>query len=158
MKATVQSDHRTFGAVLDDAGVSLDDIFAVRHTYQPDGLPRPEFVTPQRVLAYTREQGHVLQKVPLDPPPLWFVFMADGGLRSRLVTVYENHGPLPEEESLTRRRFDLRPSDLLIPMRRRLVVEWSRDAVNWTKTGQRSANFPVVEITEPASAPFPSFS
>jgi len=37
------------------------------------------------------------------------------------------------------------------------VVEWSRDAVNWAKTGASASLFPVVEIADPEVVPFPGF-
>jgi hypothetical protein len=39
----------------------------------------------------------------------------------------------------------------------RLVVEWSKDAVNWAKTAATVGAFPVVEIADPETVPFPGF-
>jgi hypothetical protein len=61
------------------------------------------------------------------------------------------------ERTDTFRCFDLRPSDLLDSLRGRLVIDWSRDAVNWVKTGAAAAQFRLLEIADPAEVPFPGF-
>lgn len=81
--------------------------------------------------------------------------MADGGRRSRLHTAYENHGEVESRRANGLREFDLRPSELLGSLKDRLVVEWSRDAVNWAKSGVAASAFPVVEIADPVVVPFP---
>ena len=150
------SGHLTLGTVLDTAGVRIDDILAIRHTYTPDGLTGTADLTTEKVLAYTRRQTH-RNKVPVTTPPLWLAFMADGKRRSRFLTAYENHGPVLSEETEKHRYFDLHPSDLLSSLRERLVVEWSGDTINWAKKGEPAARFPVVEIADPAAVPFPGF-
>lgn len=83
--------------------------------------------------------------------------MADGGRRSRLLTAYENHGEVPAQRTEDLRYFDLRPSEVLSSLVGRLVVEWSRDAVNWAKSATSAAAFRVVEIADPEVVPFPGF-
>nr|WP_244632888.1 GIY-YIG nuclease family protein [Aeromicrobium sp. CFBP 8757] len=39
----------------------------------------------------------------------------------------------------------------------RLVVEWSKDTINWAKSGTAAARFPIVEIADPARVPFPGY-
>ena len=145
-----------FGHVLTAAGVDASDVVVLRHTYKPDGLRNEADLTPEKILDYTRWQG-IKNKVGKNPPGLWVVFMADGGLRSRLLTVYENHGEVEAERTAERRCFALRPSPLLEALTRRLVVQWSGDPVNWTKPGPVSSAFRIVEIADPQAVAFPGF-
>lgn len=144
------------GHLLDATGVDLSDIVVLRHTYTAGGLEMPSDLTPELVLDYTRRQG-INNKLGKTPPRQWLCFMADGGRRSRLLVAYENHGEVHAERTETLRYFDLRPSQLLSSLVGRLVVEWSRDAVNWAKTGASASLFPVVEIADPEVVPFPGF-
>ncbi|OLZ56389.1 excinuclease ABC subunit C [Amycolatopsis keratiniphila subsp. nogabecina] len=138
------------------AGLELGDIVLLRHTYTDDGLQSPTDLTTAPLLAYTRKQG-INNKLGRAPAPVWLIFMADRGRRSRLLTAYENHGELPAERTETHRFFDLRPSDVLASLRERLVVEWSKDTVNWAKTGAIGSRLPVVEIADPARVDFPGY-
>lgn len=144
------------GTILDTAGVRIDDILAIRHTFTADGLTGTADLTHDKVLAYTRRQTHG-NKVPVAAPPLWLAFMADGKRRSRFLMAYENHGPMLAEQTAEHRFFDLRFSDLLSSLRERLVVEWSGDTINWAKKGEPAARFPIIEIADPAAVPFPGF-
>lgn len=146
----------TLGHVLDAAGIDLADVVVLRHTYTPTGLVDSSQLDEDTVLHYTRRQG-ISNKLGRHPAPLWVVFMADGARRSRLLTVYENHGEDISLRTAELRWFDLRPSPLLSSLRGRLVVEWSRDAVNWAKSGRTAAAFPVVEVADPEAVAFPGF-
>ncbi|ANN22342.1 excinuclease ABC subunit C [Amycolatopsis orientalis] len=137
-------------------GLELGDIVLLRHTYTDDGLQSPTDLTTAPLLTYTRKQG-INNKLGRTPPPVWLIFMADGGRRSRFLTAYENYGELPTERTETHRFFDLRPSDVLASLRERLVVEWSKDTVNWAKTGALGSRLPVVEIADPARVDFPGY-
>lgn len=143
------------GHVITTAGIDLDAVIAVRHTYNTDGLAGPQDLTPEKVLMYTRRQG--FRKFPAQPPEHWLVFVTDGGLRSRFFGTYENRGEVQTERTDAFRCFDLHPSNLLASLRNRLVIEWSRDAVNWVKTGRAAAQFRLLEIADPAEVPFPGF-
>jgi hypothetical protein len=132
MRATLTGDL-CLGHLLAATGVDLSDIVVLRHTYTVGGLETASDLTPDLVLDYTRRQG-ISNKLGKTPPRHWLCFMADGGRRSRLVA-YENHGEVLSERTETLRYFDLRPSQLFSSLVGRLVVEWSRDAVNWAKTG-----------------------
>lgn len=138
------------------AGLNLAELVVVRHTYTAGGLETAADLTPEKVLAYTRSQ-HLVNKLGKTPPRLWLVFMADGGLRSRFLTAYENHGELVEERDDTHRYFDLRPSTVLSALAGRLLIEWSRDPVNWAKVGPSAATFPIIEIADPQAVAFPGF-
>jgi hypothetical protein len=138
------------------AGLDLNEVVVVRHTYTLGGLETGADLTPGKVLDYTSRQ-QVVNKLGKNPPPLWLVFIADGGLRSRFLVAYENHGELVDERDEEWRYFDLRPSHILGALARRLLVEWSRDPVNWAKLGPAAAAFPVLEIADPGAVPFPGF-
>ena len=129
---------------------------ALRHTYNSGGLASSSAATPDKVLRYTRQQA-IGNKIGNQPPGIWLVFMADGGHRARFLTAYENRGEVVGERTAQDRFFDLRPSGLLHALQDRLVVEWSKDAVNWAKLGSAAAAFPIVEIADPVEVPFPGF-
>lgn len=152
--------HRTqgdidLGHLLIAAGLDADEILVLRHTFTTNGLRGPEDLTPPKVLAYTRSHG--ARKFPANPPRWWLVFVADGQLRSRFFVAYENRGEVAAERTATHRFFDLEPTDLLEKLQGRLVIQWSKDAVNWAKSGVAARQFPVVEIADPADVPFPGF-
>ena len=148
----------TLGHVLDSAGLDTSEIVVIRHTYTADGLRGPADLAPEKLLAYTRAQGAgTNHKLGRTPRPLWLCFMADGRRRSRYLAAYENHGEVLGERTEDLRFFDLRPSDALSALANRLVVEWSRDAVNWAKTGESASAFPIVEIADPEVVPFPGY-
>jgi hypothetical protein len=153
---TADSGGLNLGHILAATGVAdVSDVLVVRHTVSEELGPL-ESVTPGQVLAYTRRQG---RKIPARPPGTWLVFFADGGRRSRFHTAYENRGELVEqrEPEIHIRYFDLHPSPLLQPLAGRLVIEWSKDAINWAKSGATAAEFPVVEIADPDVVEFPGF-
>ncbi len=146
------------GHVLEAAGIdNLAEVLIVRHTYRPDGIRAASEATPDALLKYTREQDLTTPKFPKMPPHLWLVFMADGGRRSRLVSAYENRGEVVEARTDKYRYFDLVQSEFLGALTNRLVVEWSRDTINWTKSGVSAAGLPVVEVADPEVVPFPGF-
>lgn len=146
------------GHVLATAGIDPAEVVVIRHTYTTDGLRNESDLTPEKLLAYTRAQGagpnHKLGKVPRR---LWLCFMADGKRRSRFLVAYENHGEVLAERSGNLRFFDLHPSEALASLTNRLVVEWSKDAVNWAKAGESASSFPVVEIADPEVVAFPGY-
>ncbi|GAA3560483.1 GIY-YIG nuclease family protein [Microlunatus spumicola] len=156
VETTTLTGELTLGHVLTAAGLAASDVVALRHTYTDTGLSSPEALTAATVLEYTRWQP-AKNKLGAHPPRLWLVFMADGKRRSRLFTTYANHGEVPAERADETRLFDLRPTPTLSALAGRLVVEWSRDAVNWAKPGSSAATFPVVEIADPGRVPFPGF-
>lgn len=137
--------------------VNVDDVLIIRHVYKPDGLRSSSDLTPDRVLAYTRAQDLSTSKFPNIPPSTWLIFVADGGRRSRFWGAFENRGEVAAEQTSTLRHFDLHESALLSSLRNRLVVEWSKDAINWAKSGRAAARFPVIEIADPEVVPFPGF-
>lgn len=147
----------TLGHVLAAAGVDVDDVLVVRHTYTPSGITGPGDATVDRLTQYTRSQDLHGGKIPAVPPRWWLVFIAEAGLRSRLAVVFDNHGENTAERTQALRFFDLVPVPLLASLENRLVIEWSKDAVNWAKRGALAARFPVVEIAAPAIVEFPGY-
>lgn len=83
--------------------------------------------------------------------------MAEGGRQCRLAYVYENRGLLSTDVEKNQRVFDLVPSDLVSALQGQLVIEWSKDPVNWAKSGPLAAQFEVVEIADREAVPFPGF-
>lgn len=108
------------------------------------------------MLDYTRWQG-LNNKVGKNPGRIWLIFIATDGRRCRLVKVYDNYGEMTDRRTETLRCFDLRESELLASLQNRVVVEWSRDPVNWAKRGTSASSFPIVEIADPEAVPFPGF-
>lgn len=145
----------TLGHILAAVGVSASGTVVLRHTYKPDGLKSEDDLTPQKILDYTRQQG-IGNMLGKNPPGTWVVFLADGGRRSRLLAVYENHGEVLAERTADRRFFDLRPSPVLATFVNRLVIQWSGPR-SWARQGPIASDFPVVEIADPQAVAFPGF-
>lgn len=141
------------GHLMTVSGVDPSEVLVVRHTFNEDGLSRGE-TTPNRVIAYTREQS---LRFNAAQPRIWLNFLADGGRRCRYWGAFENHGEVASERTDTLRFFDLRPTDVWASLANRLVTEWSKDAINWAKKGAAAAAFPVVEIADPQNVEFPGF-
>lgn len=146
----------TLGNILSAAGILQSDVLVIRHTYNPDGLASAADLTEEKILAYTRRQSY-RNKIGSQPPKLWLSFIAEGGLRSRFLTAHDNRGVLENEGTDDHRYFDLRSSDALSSLRSRLMIEWSRDPVNWAKRGELARSFRVLEIADPKIEPFPGF-
>lgn len=156
--ASEQSNKLLLGHVLSALiDTPLAELLVVRHTFTDDGLKARNELTSQRVVEYTRVQDLSTLKFPASPPALWLVFMADGGRRSRFFGAFENHGELLEARTPLLRTFDLRESPVLGSLRNRLVVEWSKDTINWAKSATTASLLPVVEIGDPEVVPFPGF-
>lgn len=82
--------------------------------------------------------------------------LRDGALRSRFITAYENCGEIEAERTQTTRYFNLRPSEFLISLQERLVVEWSKGP-RWQNTAVKAAGLPVLEIADSRKVPFLGF-
>lgn len=145
----------TLGHIFTAAGLDVGDLLVLRHTYTAAGLV-PGQLTPAAVLDYTRSQD-ISNKVGRVPAPLWLCFIADGQRRSRFLVAYENCGEIPEQRTAGLRYLDLHPSDAFSSPKDRLVIEWSKDPVNWEKSGAHASAFPVVEIADPHAVAFPGF-
>ena len=159
ISVVARSSDLNLGQILTASGVTnASDVLIIRHTYNnEDGLRTSSGATPEKVLAYTRHQDLRSPKFPKDPPGAWLIFVADGARRSRLLCACENRGELIGERTADGRYFDLHDSGLLSSLKNRLVIEWSRDTINWAKSGASAAPFPVVEIADPDTVPFLGF-
>lgn len=145
----------TLGHLLSLSGLDASDVLVLRHTFK-NAVLEIDAASDEEVLDYTRAQSHG-NKVGSRPPRIWLVFVADGARRSRFHASYENHGEMDAERTDTHRFFDLRPSTTLASMQKRLVIEWSKDPVNWAKQGASAAKLPVLEIADRDKVPFPGF-
>ena len=126
----------TLGAILLSAGMDATEIQAIRHAYvrehEDTGLPGLNAdSSDEEILAYTSEQSANPRTFPATPPPLWVVFIREGGDRARLWSVLENRGELANDGVM--RRFDLVPSPLLRDLANRLVIGW-RSPRTWATT------------------------
>lgn len=149
----------TLGAILLSAGMDATEIQAIRHAYvrehEATGLPGLNAdSSDEEILAYTSEQSANPRTFPATPPPLWVVFIREGGDRARLWSVLENRGELANDGVM--RRFDLVPSPLLRDLANRLVIGW-RSPRTWRLTGPTAASYPVLEIADAQPVPFPGF-
>ena len=70
---------------------------------------------------------------------------------------YENRGEVLDERTADSRFFDLHESEMMSSLRNRLVIDWPKDMINWAKSGESAASFPIVEIADPNAVPFPGF-
>lgn len=133
-----------------DPAIGLEDVLLIRHTFvpgDPEQLQGTEDVTPDRVLGNTRKQAHSTRLIPAEPPKYWVIFIADGQRRSRLWGTFENHGLAADQQDGSWRVFDLRPSTLLASLAGRLVIEWNRNTVLWSRKATAAADLPVLEIS-----------
>lgn len=152
------SGNLNLGHILGAAGVTGPDVLVIRHTYKMlEGIRTLTDATPANLLAYTRHQDLSASKIPQQPADTWLIFMADGARRSRFVCAYENRGEVRDERTADSRFFDLHESDLMSSLRNRLVIDWSKDMINWAKRGEHAAAFPIVEIADPNAVSFPGF-
>jgi hypothetical protein len=147
----------SLGNLFQAAGLAPADVQVIRHTLKPDGLKTRADAMGPSLLPYVREQGIRNSKLPATPPRIWLNFLATTGRRARFLTAHENHGEVLTERTDLRRFFDLRPSPVFAALEDRLVIEWTNDPVNWAKTGDQATTMTVVEISDPASVPFPGF-
>lgn len=144
------------GHILDAAGFPQEDTLVIRHTYKEDGLRAPDALTPEGVRDYTRGQLVRPGKFPAEPPRWWVVFVADVGRRARLYTVYDNAGEVAAERTPVDRFYDLRGTDVLGGLQGRLLIEWTKDTINWAKSGARAWSLPVLEVAGARRADLPN--
>lgn len=149
----------TLGHILLSAGLEPAQTQAIRHTFVDaaagDAFPgiRADS-TDDQILGYTSEQLVNPRSFPADPPPLWVVFLREGGDRARLWAVVENRGERARHGE--RRLFDLETSEHLADLRKRLVIGW-RSPRTWRLNGPTAAGYPVLEIADAVPIPFPGF-
>lgn len=149
----------TLEPILRSAGIDPVDALVIRHAFvrehEDTGLPGIHAdSTDQEILTYTSLQSVNPRIFPIDPPRLWVVFVREGGDRARLWSVLEYRGEIANDGAL--RRFDLVVSEHLADLRKRLVIGW-RSPRTWRLNGSTAAGYPVLEIADAQSVPFPGF-
>lgn len=149
----------TLGPILASAGIDPSAALVIRHAYvrehEVSGLVGIHAdSTDVEVLQYTRTQPSNPRIFPLLPPPIWVVFVREGGDRARLWSVLEHRGEIANDGTL--RTFDLIESEHMADLRRRLVIGW-RSPRTWRLTGTTAAEYPVMEIADAEPIPFPGF-
>ncbi len=149
----------TLGPILISAGIDPTDAQAIRHAFvrehEDTGLPGIHAdSTDDEILAYTSRQSAKPRIFPSNPPPIWVVFIREGGDRARLWSVLENRGESSNDGAL--RTFDLVASRHLSDLNDRLVIGW-RSPRTWRLNGPTAAGYPVMEIADAQPVPFPGF-
>lgn len=145
--------------ILRGAGIDPAGALVIRHAYvkehEDTGLPGIHAdSTNEEILEYTSQQSVKPRIFPVSPPPIWVVFVREGGDRARLWSVVENRGEVRTGGGL--RTFDLVVSEQMADLRNRLVIGW-RSPRTWRLNGQTAAGYPVMEIADAEPVPFPGF-
>ncbi|SDH49801.1 GIY-YIG nuclease family protein [Microbacterium sp. 77mftsu3.1] len=149
----------TLGPLLIDAGIDPANAQVIRHAYvhvhEESGLRGIHAdSTDAEILEYTRTQSSNTRLFPVAPPPLWVVFIREGGDQARLWSVVENRGELTNDGTL--RTFDVAQTAHMEDLRRRLVVRW-RSPRTWRMSASTAAAYPVIGIADAEPVPFPGF-
>jgi hypothetical protein len=147
-------------AILRSAGIDPAETQAIRHAFvrehEDTGLAGIHAdSTDHEILHYTARQSARPRVFPVVPPPIWLVFIREGGDRARLWSVVENRGQVSDDGSL--RTFDLVRSEALAELGDRLVIGW-RSPRAWRLNGRTAATYPVLEIADVEPVPFPGFT
>ena len=149
----------TFGPILQSTGIQPIETMVIRHAYvrqhEDTGLQGIHAdSTHQEILHYTSRQSAKSGIFPAAPPPIWVVFLREGGNRARLWSVLDNHGEVSNDGTL--RTFDVGVSEHIADLRNRLVIGW-RSPRTWWLRGLTAAAYPVAEIADAEPIPFPGF-
>jgi hypothetical protein len=99
-------------------------------------------------------QSANVRSFPAAPPPVWVVFIKEGGDQARLWSVVENRGEISSNGII--RTFDVAETDHLADLRNRLVIGW-RSPRTWRMSAATAALYPVVGIADAEPIPFPGF-
>lgn len=149
----------TLRPLLIDAGIDPGQALVIRHAFaqEPEssglvGLHADS--THAEIFDYTRNQSTDVRRFPAVPPPLWVVFIREGGDQSRLWSVVENRGEIANNGIL--RTFDLVETEHLSDLRNRLVIGW-RSPRTWRMNATTAAEYPVLGISDAEPIPFPGF-
>ncbi|NYF16006.1 hypothetical protein HDC37_000820 [Microbacterium sp. AK009] len=149
----------TLGPLLLDAGIDPARALVLRHAFAQEseesgltGLHADS--THQEIFEYTRKQSADARRFNAIPPPVWVVFIKEGGDRARFWSVLENRGETANNGII--RTFDVTESEHMADLRNRLVIGW-RSPRAWRLNGPTAAAYPVLEIADAQPIPFPGF-
>jgi hypothetical protein len=149
----------TLDSILRSAEIDPEKSQVIRHAYvrehEDTGLRGIHAdSSDDEILDYTRQQSANPRVFPVAPPPIWVVFVREGGDRARFWSVVENHGETSNDGQL--RVFNLVVSEHMADLRNRLVIGW-KSPRTWRLNGPTAAGYPVMEIADAQPVPFPGF-
>lgn len=149
----------TLEPILESAGIQPAGALVIRHAFvrkhEDTGLPGIHAdSTDEEILHYTSRQSLQPRSFPAVPPPVWVIFVKEGGNRARLWSVLQNRGEEANDGRL--RSFDLAVGEQMADLRNRLVIGWKAPR-SWWLNGATGAGYPVMEISDAEPVPFPGF-
>ncbi len=148
----------TLAPILASAGINPAEAMVIRHAYVREHGDGSAVIhgdsSDAEILAYTRDQSISSRTFPATPPPVWLVFLPEGGGRARLWSVVRNHGETSRDE--IKRTFHLEASELMGDLHNRLVIGW-RSPRTWRINATTAAAYPVLEIADAQPVRFPGF-
>lgn len=134
----------TLGPILSSAGIDPSEALVIRHAFVPeheDGtLGIHAGSSDGEILEYTGRQSADRKRFPAEPPPIWIVFIREGGNGARLWSVVDSRGDTANDGKL--RFFDLSRSERMADLRDRLVIDWASPR-RWWIYGRTAAHYPV---------------
>jgi hypothetical protein len=149
----------TLGPLLTDAGIDPARALVIRHAFAQEseesgltGLHANS--THAEIFEYTRNQSANTRRFPAAPPPIWVVFIKEGGDQARLWSVVDNRGEIANNGII--RTFEIAETDLMADLRSRLVIGW-KSPRTWKMSASTAARYPVVGIADAEPIPFPGF-
>lgn len=149
----------TLGPLLIDAGIDPTQTLVIRHAFTQEaedtgltGLHTDS--THAEILEYTRNQSAESRRFPAVAPPLWVVFIKEGGNQARLWSVVENRGEIANNGII--RTFEVAETEHLADLRGRLVIGW-RSPRTWRMSATTASTYPVTGIADAQTIPFPGF-
>jgi hypothetical protein len=149
----------TLGPLLIDAGIDPTQALVIRHAFAQEaedsgltGLHADS--THTEIFEYTRRQSASARSFPSLPPPVWVVFIKEGGDQARLWSVVENRGEIDNNGMI--RTFDVAETEHMADLRNRLVIGW-RSPRTWRMNATTAASYPVIGIADAEPVPFPGF-
>ncbi len=133
----------TLGPLLFDAGIDQTQALVIRHAFvqepEPNGLQGLHAdSTHAEILDYTARQSTDPRRFAAAPPPLWVVFIREGGDQARFWSVVENRGEVANNGIV--RTFDIVETEHMADLRSRLVIGW-RSPRTWRMSANAAASY-----------------
>lgn len=146
----------TLGPILQSAGIQPAGALVIRHAFvrehEDTGLAGIHTdSTDEKILHYTSRQSLQPRSFPAVPPPVWVIFVKEGGNRARLWSVLHNRGEEANDGRL--RSFNLAVGEQMADLRNRLVIGWKAPR-SWWLNGATGAGYPVTATSDAQSVPF----